>query len=84
LIFTGDNLININDFSEDVKYFNSIAPYLMKSVNVDSQKANNMRKEIIKLINKIQDDNKKSCIICGGHGPISILKDNKLETFHTI
>jgi glyoxylase-like metal-dependent hydrolase (beta-lactamase superfamily II)/acetolactate synthase regulatory subunit len=79
LIFTGDNLVNINDFSEDVKYFNSIAPYLMKSVNVDSRKATYMRKEILKLINEIQNNGKKPCIICGGHGPISILKDNVLE-----
>lgn len=84
LIFTGDNLVNINDFSENEKYFNSIAPYLMKSVNVDSRKAVDMRNKIKSIINKIQEENGKPCIICGGHGPISILKDNKLEALQTI
>ena len=79
IIFTGDILVNIGGFSEDVKYFNSIAPYLMKSVNVDSAKATKTRNEIIGLINEIQSKNNKSCVICGGHGPISILKNNKLE-----
>jgi glyoxylase-like metal-dependent hydrolase (beta-lactamase superfamily II) len=75
LVFTGDNLVNINGFSPEREEFNSLAPYLMSSVNVDSKKATVIRNQIIRLIKDIDDENQKPCIICGGHGPISILKD---------
>jgi len=83
IVFTGDNLVNIDDFSEDVKYFNSIAPYLMKSVNVDSQKATLTRKEIISLINRMQKESGRRCIVCGGHGPVSVLINDRLEALRT-
>lgn len=78
LIFTGDLLVNIGGFSEELKQFNSLAPYLMKSVNVDSRKATEMRKEIIKIAGDISRSNGRPCIICGGHGPISVLEGDKL------
>ncbi|MGE4485756.1 MAG: MBL fold metallo-hydrolase, partial [Oscillospiraceae bacterium] len=83
IVFTGDNLVNIDDFSEDVKYFNSIAPYLVKSVNVDSQKATRTRKEIISLINRMQKESGRRCIVCGGHGPVSVLINDRLEALRT-
>jgi glyoxylase-like metal-dependent hydrolase (beta-lactamase superfamily II)/acetolactate synthase regulatory subunit len=76
--FTGDNLVNISGFSPDRWEFNSLAPYLMRSVNIDSEKATDMRNQIISLVEEIGNTNKKPCIICGGHGPISILKDGKI------
>ncbi len=78
-IFTGDILVNINEFSKERAEFNSLAPYLMKSVNVNSKKATEMRKQVIALIKDISDKNKKPCIICGGHGPVSELVDGKME-----
>jgi glyoxylase-like metal-dependent hydrolase (beta-lactamase superfamily II) len=71
IIFTGDNLVNTNGFSPERSEFNSLAPYLMRSVNVDSQKATTMRYTIISLIETIESHNQKPCFICGGHGPIS-------------
>lgn len=78
LVFTGDNLVNISDFSPERAQFNSLAPYLMGSVNTDSKKATEMRKQIVRIIKEITDINQKPCIICGGHGPISILHNDKL------
>jgi glyoxylase-like metal-dependent hydrolase (beta-lactamase superfamily II) len=78
IIFTGDILVNIRGFSPERAEFNSLAPYLMKSVNVNSQKATVMRYEIIRLIETIEKRNEKPCLICGGHGPISLLGDGKL------
>lgn len=46
----------------------------MTSVNIDSEKATEMRKQIINLIEKIGSSNGKPCIVCGGHGPLSMLK----------
>ncbi len=78
LVFTGDNLVNISGFSAERAEFNALAPYLMGSVNIDSKKATKMRKDIIKLIAKVDEERKEPCIICGGHGPLSVLKDGKL------
>ena len=72
IIFTGDNLVNISGFSEEMSEFNSLAPYLMRSVNIDSKKATDMRKQINELIGAIANDDQKPVMICGGHGPVLI------------
>ena len=78
IVFTGDLLVNINEFSRETAEFNSLAPYLMKSVNIDSGKATEMRKQVIKLIREISDINGEACVICGGHGPLSELLNGKM------
>ena len=60
LIFTGDNLVNIKGFSQDQQKFNLLAPYLMTSVNVDSEKATLCRNELLKMTT--------GYLICPGHG----------------
>ena len=78
LIFVGDNLVNINGFSKEQTEFSILAPYLMTSVNIDSQKAKEVRIAIMKLIAEVESNTQKPCLICSGHGKISILKDNRL------
>ncbi len=78
IVFTGDILVNINGFSHERAEFNSLAPYLMKSVNVSSKKAKEMRHQVMALIREITDQNRKPCLICGGHGPVSELYDGKM------
>lgn len=82
IMFTGDNLVNISGFSPERSEFNSLAPYLMTSVNVDSKKATEIRNQIINLIEEIEKDNQKPCIICGGHGPLSMLSGGKMVNFY--
>ncbi len=48
IIFTGDVFVNANGFSEKQKQFNLLAPYLMTSVNVNSEKAKKLREYIAK------------------------------------
>lgn len=60
IAFTGDHLVNIEGFSEQQHAFNLLAPYLMTSVNVDSQKAKLCR---LKLVKKTA-----GYLICPGHG----------------
>lgn len=75
---TGDILVNIRGFSEERAEFNSLAPYLMRSVNVDSEKATKMREDVIKLIEETENQLGRTCIVLGGHGPISELKLGRL------
>jgi glyoxylase-like metal-dependent hydrolase (beta-lactamase superfamily II) len=81
VVFTGDILVNIGGFSPERAEFNSLAPYLMTSVNVNSQKATVMRHEVIGLIETIEKQNRKPCLICGGHGPVSRLIAGKMVDF---
>ncbi len=83
IVFTGDILVNVHGFSKERSEFNSLAPYLMKSVNVNSQKATEMRKQVTALIENISLSNGKPCIICGGHGPLSELHNGKLQNIST-
>jgi glyoxylase-like metal-dependent hydrolase (beta-lactamase superfamily II) len=78
IAFTGDILVNISGFTPERAEFNSLAPYLMRSVNSDSVKATQMRNQVTSLAQEIGNSNKKPCIICGGHGPISIIKGGKI------
>jgi glyoxylase-like metal-dependent hydrolase (beta-lactamase superfamily II) len=79
ILFTGDNLVNISGFSPERAEFNSLAPYLMRSVNVDSHKATEVRKQILQMAGQISRENGKPCIICGGHGPVSLLTEKGLN-----
>lgn len=78
IVFTGDILVNISGFSKERAEFNSLAPYLMKSVNVNPLKATRMRKDVLRLIEEISGENQCSCLICGGHGPLSQLRDGNM------
>ncbi len=62
LVFTGDLVVNPKGFSEKQRQFNILAPYLMTSVNVDSEKAKVLRKWI--------SDQYQGYILCPGHGAV--------------
>jgi len=84
IAFTGDILVNISGFTPERAEFNSLAPYLMRSVNSDSVKATEMRNQVTSLAEEVSNSNQKPCIICGGHGPISILKGGKIVNMEGI
>ena len=63
LVLTGDIWVNIKGFSEESAKFNAVAPYLMRSVNVDSVRASSMRKELAAMVDE-------TYLICPGHGPM--------------
>ena len=60
LAFTGDDLVNIKDISKEQYEFNMLAPYLMQSVNMDSQKARECRRTVSEMF--------RGYLICPGHG----------------
>lgn len=67
LMFTGDLLVNIKGFSGETMEFNSIAPYLMTSVDLKPDLAKSMRLQIFEMLEKLGKD---GYTILGGHGPI--------------
>ncbi|MDP4133172.1 MAG: MBL fold metallo-hydrolase [Bacillota bacterium] len=69
--FTGDIYVNIEGFSEERAEFNSLAPYLMTSVNTNSEDAKNMRNAVCELID---DAGRNGFYVYGGHGDVRILK----------
>ena len=61
ICFTGDILVNPDGYTLEQKEFNVLAPYLMTSVNMDSNMAKIERLEVEKII-------KNDMIVCYGHG----------------
>ncbi|MDD4127399.1 MAG: MBL fold metallo-hydrolase [Methanomicrobium sp.] len=82
LIFTADSLMNFSSFSEERRRYNSIADFLVTSVNVDSDLAREERKGILEIVREYEEDTGKKCLICGGHGTVSVLNEQgRLESY---
>ncbi len=67
-LFTGDIFVNANGFSDKQKQFNVLSPYLMTSVNVNSNKAKELRDYISKKY--------IGYTVYSGHGFETLLKNN--------
>lgn len=61
LVFTGDTFVNVQESTRAQREFNTLAPYLMQSVNMDSEGAKRCRHHI--------ESKYKGYTICPGHGP---------------
>ncbi len=81
LLFAADSLINFGSLSKERADYSSLAAFLVTSVNVDSESAKKERKGLLELA--LETDNEraisgKHCLICGGHGAVSLLEKGKL------
>jgi glyoxylase-like metal-dependent hydrolase (beta-lactamase superfamily II) len=84
LLFPEDALINFKSLSHERTEYNILADYLMTSVNVDSKLAREERNALISLISEIDEklaEKGKKCLICCGHGSISVLENGKLVEY---
>lgn len=84
LIFPEDAVINFKSLSPDRTEYNVLADYLMTSVNVDSKLAREERNALLSLISEINGklaEKGKKCLICCGHGSISVLENGKLVEY---
>ena len=61
-VFTGDIFVNIKEFSPDQREFNSLAPYLMTSVDEDGAVARQTRSLLLEKFG--------GYTLCPGHGPV--------------
>ena len=87
LLFTADGLINFASLTKERADYSSLAAFLVTSVNVDSEYA---KKERIALLALAQETDAalsgtgKRCLVCGGHGAVSVVENGKLAVTGTI
>lgn len=84
LVFPEDAVINFKSLSPDRTEYNVLADYLMTSVNVDSKLAREERNALLSLISEIDGElaeKGRKCLICCGHGSISVLESGKLVEY---
>jgi len=88
LLFTADSVINFTSLTKERAEFSSLAAFLVTSVNVDSEKAKQERTALLELAQETDRELAKKghqrCLICGGHGAVSVLDQGKLLTFGEI
>ncbi|WP_317065779.1 MBL fold metallo-hydrolase [Methanoculleus caldifontis] len=87
IIFTADTLINFGSLDDDRKRYNSLADFLVTSVNVDSERARQERRALLELVREIDGElapRGRRCLVAGGHGAVSVLSaDGRLEAVGT-
>jgi len=79
LLFTADSLINFASLTDERRNYNSIADFLITSVNVDSELARKERKALLALVEDWEAETGRKCLICCGHGAVSVIRDGRLE-----
>ena len=87
LLFAADSVINFTSLSKKRADYSSLAAFLVTSVNVDSDMAKKERKGLLELAQDTDNElvsSGKRCLICGGHGAVSVLDDGKLVAFGDI
>jgi glyoxylase-like metal-dependent hydrolase (beta-lactamase superfamily II) len=87
LLFAADSIINIASLTPGRMAYNALAEFLVASVNVNNDIAKKERSALLELIAetdaKLKETGKR-CIVCGGHGAVSVLEGKKLATFGTV
>ncbi len=84
VLFTADSVINFGHLTPDRAAYNTLAVILVTSVNVDSGVA---KEERLRLLDLARDTSgsyqggRTSCLLCCGHGPVSVLAGNELIPF---
>ncbi|MFY1112101.1 MAG: MBL fold metallo-hydrolase [Methanosarcinaceae archaeon] len=84
LLFPQDTLINFRSLSPERTEYNVLADYLMTSVNVDSNLARDERNALFSLISELDAElapEGKKCIVCCGHGSVSVLENGRLLAY---
>jgi hypothetical protein len=87
VFFSADTVINFDHLTAERSRYNTLAVNLVTSVNVDSERAREERAELLGLVRETTGpfyEKREGCLICGGHGPVSILKERSLLPFGRI
>ncbi len=83
LLFTADTVINFGSLTAERSEFNTYADFLMTSVNVDSEVARKERRALLEIARDLDASvatSGRRCLVCCGHGAVSVLKEGRLES----
>ena len=80
-------MINFSSLTKERADYSSLAAFLVTSVNVDSDLAKKERKALLDLAletdaNLVAEG--RRCLICGGHGAVSVPEGGRLTAHGTI
>jgi glyoxylase-like metal-dependent hydrolase (beta-lactamase superfamily II) len=81
LIFAADSVINFASLTKERADYSSLAAFLVTSVNVNSELAKQERTTLLALAEETDRalaGTGRRCLICGGHGAVSVLENGKL------
>jgi len=87
VFFTADTVINFDQLTAERARYNTLAVNLVTSVNVDSERAREERKEILGTVSGTTGpfyEEREGCLVCGGHGPVSVMEGRSLRPFGPI
>lgn len=86
VLFTADTAINYRHLTEERSRYNSLAVFLVTSVNVDSEVVREERAALLELAESARGTyhgGRTECLVCGGHGPVSVVAGGKLLPYAT-
>jgi len=84
LLLTADTVINFRHLTDERSRYNSLAVFLVTSVNVDSDVAREERAALLELAESSRGTyhgDRTECLVCGGHGPVSVLSGRDLVPY---
>jgi len=87
LLFTADSVINFASLTKERADYSSLAAFLVTSVNVNSELAKLERTALLSLAGDLDmalAGKGRRCLICGGHGAVSVLENGKLVSYGKI
>jgi len=87
LIFAADSVINFGSMTKERADYSSLAAFLVTSVNVDSDLAKQERVALMALAEETDRalaPSGRRCLICGGHGAVSVMANGKLAVYGDI
>jgi glyoxylase-like metal-dependent hydrolase (beta-lactamase superfamily II)/ACT domain-containing protein len=87
LLFAADSVINFSSLTQERADYSSLAAFLVTSVNVDSDLAKKERRALLDLAQETDAalvPSGRRCLLCGGHGAVSVLEGTRLMAHGTI
>ncbi|MCQ8894130.1 MAG: MBL fold metallo-hydrolase [Methanolinea sp.] len=81
VFFSADTVINFEYLTPERAEYNTLAVNLVTSVNVDSTKAREERSAIMEIVRTTSGSffsSRDACLLCGGHGPVSVIREGRL------
>jgi hypothetical protein len=86
-LFAADTIINFSSLTPERSAYNALPDFLVVSVNVDSELARKERKALFDLIaatDAALRPQGKRCLVCGGHGAVSVLDGERLVSYGSV